>query len=141
MVTLEPEPMDGPVLVTVSYRVPESGHVEFVEMMRGVERDRRRSGAEQWGLFRDLADTDLFVETFVVRTWIEHLRQHQRRTVNADVMLQRAREFVDGPVTVAHLISAYSTAGLRPVEDCDPDAAEHDLEALDDAGGDRPGVT
>ena len=141
MVTLEPEPMDGPVLVTVSYRVPESGHVEFVEMMRGVERDRRRSGAEQWGLFRDLAETDLFVETFVVRTWIEHLRQHQRRTVNADVMLQRAREFVDGPVTVAHLISAYSTAGLRPVEDCDPDAAEHDLEALDDADGDRPGVT
>ena len=56
-------------------------------------------------------------------------------------MLQRAREFVDGPVTVAHLISAYSTAGLRPVEDCDPDAAEHDLEALDDADGNRPGVT
>ena len=141
MVTLEPEPTDGPVLVTVSYRVPESGHAEFAEMMRGVERDRRRSGAEQWGLFRDLADTDLFVETFVVSTWIEHLRQHQRRTVNADVMLQRAREFVEGPVTVAHLISVYSTAGLRPVEDCDPDAAEHDLEALDDADGDRPGVT
>ena len=85
-------------------------------MMRSVERDRRRSGAEQWGLFRDLADTDRFVETFVVDTWGEHLRQHERRTRTADVMLQRAREFVEGDVEVAHLISAYSEAGLTPVE-------------------------
>ena len=85
-------------------------------MMRSVERDRRRSGAEQWGLFRDLADTDRFVETFVVGTWGEHLRQHERRTRTADVMLQRAREFVEGDVEVAHLISAYSEAGLTPVE-------------------------
>lgn len=116
MVTLEPDPDDGPVLVTVSYRVPEANHAEFRAMMRRVERDRRRSGAEQWGLFRDLADTDLFVETWVVATWAEHLRQHQRRTVNADVMIRRAREFVEGPFTVAHLISAYSPSGQRPVE-------------------------
>src|SRR5690606_26485794 len=79
MVEMEPSPMAGPVLVTVSYRVPEERHAEFAAMMRQVELDRRRSGAEQWGLFRDLADTDLFVETFVVATWSEHLRQHERR--------------------------------------------------------------
>ncbi|MFV0306205.1 MAG: MFS transporter [Desertimonas sp.] len=116
MVTLQPEATDGPVLVTVAYRVPEPSHAEFATMMERVERDRRRSGAEQWGLFRDLADTDLFVETFVVATWAEHLRQHQRRTVNADVMLQRAKDFVVDDVKVAHLLSAYSASGLAPIE-------------------------
>jgi predicted MFS family arabinose efflux permease len=116
MVELEPSPMAGPVLVTVSYRVAEKHHGDFAAMMRRVERDRRRSGAEQWGLFRDLADTDLFVETFVVATWSEHLRQHERRTVTADVMLQEVRTFVHGDVSVAHLISAYAPGALRPTE-------------------------
>lgn len=113
MVALEPQPLDGPVLVTVTYRVTDHHRDEFLAMMRAVERDRRRSGAEQWGLFRDLADIDLYTETFVVGTWAEHLRQHERRTVNADVLLRRARGFVDGDVTVGHLISAYSTTGRR----------------------------
>ncbi len=116
IVVLEPDPSAGPVLVTVSYRVPEEAHTEFVEMMRSVERDRRRGGATEWGLYRDLADTDRFVETFEVDTWGEHLRQHERRTRTADVMLQRAREFVEGDVEVAHLISAYSPSALAPVE-------------------------
>ena len=38
-----------------------------------------------------LADTDRFLETFEVDTWGEHVRQHERRTRTADVMMQRAR--------------------------------------------------
>lgn len=116
MVELEPAPMAGPVLVTVSYRVPEERHADFATTMRRVERERRRSGATRWGLFRDLADTDLFVETFVVATWSEHLRQHERRTVTADVMRQEVHDYVDGDVSVAHLISAYAHEGLRPTD-------------------------
>ena len=116
IVNLEPAPDAGPVLVTVAYRVPSGAHVEFAAMMRRVERDRRRSGAVEWDLYRDLADTDRFVETFTVRTWGEHLRQHERRTRTADVMMQRARGFVEGDVEVAHLVSAYSESGLAAVE-------------------------
>ena len=65
---------------------PPDAHAEFTTMMRRVERDRRRSGAQEWELYRDLADTDRFLETFVVDTWGEHLRQHERRTRTADVM-------------------------------------------------------
>jgi MFS family permease len=108
MIRFEPEPDAGPVLVTASYRVPVERQVDFVTMMSRVERDRRRNGASHWGLFRDLADTDLFLETFVVDTWAEHVRQHHRRTVTADVMMQETREFVEGDVTVAHLLSAYA---------------------------------
>ncbi|MGH9133659.1 MAG: MFS transporter [Ilumatobacteraceae bacterium] len=121
MVNLEPEPGDGPVLVTVSYRVPPERQTEFVTMMRRVQRDRLRSGADQWGLFHDLADTDVFLETFLVATWAEHLRQHHRRTVNADVTLRGAREFVEGDVAVAHFVSAYAEGELRPVMRDDPD--------------------
>ena len=116
IVNLDPDPQDGPVLVTVSYRVPVAAHVEFVEMMRRVERDRRRNGASSWGLYRDLADTDRFLETFEVGTWGEHLRQHDRRTRTADVMMQRARDFVEGDIEVAHLVDAYSPSGMSPVE-------------------------
>jgi hypothetical protein len=117
IVNLEPAPDAGPVLVTVAYRVPTGAHVEFAAMMRRVERDRRRSGAVEWDLYRDLADTDRFVETFTVRTWGEHLRQHERRTRTADVMMQRAREFVEGDIEVAHLVSAYSESALDPVDE------------------------
>ncbi len=112
IVTLEPGPGDGPVLVTVAYRVPPASQREFTQAMTKVERDRRRSGAERWGLFRDLTDTDRFVETFVVETWAEHLRQHQRRTRTADVLMGQIRQFVEGDVEVAHLVSAYSEHAL-----------------------------
>jgi predicted MFS family arabinose efflux permease len=125
IVVLEPAPDDGPVLVTVSYRVPPAAHGEFVEMMRRVERDRRRGGAKEWGLYRDLADTDRFVETFEVNTWGEHLRQHERRTRTADVMLQRTREFVEGDVEVTHLVSAYSATGLAEVDEDHPSVEGH----------------
>jgi hypothetical protein len=120
IVNLEPAPDAGPVLVTVAYRVPPDAHEEFADMMRRVERDRRRGGAVEWDLYRDLADTDRFVETFTVRTWGEHLRQHERRTRTADVMLQRAREYVEGDVEVAHFVSAYSESGLAAVEPVEP---------------------
>jgi hypothetical protein len=120
IVNLEPAPDAGPVLVTVAYRVPPDAHEEFADMMRRVERDRRRGGAVEWDLYRDLADTDRFVETFTVCTWGEHLRQHERRTRTADVMLQRAREYVEGDVEVAHFVSAYSESGLAAVEPVEP---------------------
>ncbi|MET0145936.1 MAG: MFS transporter [Ilumatobacteraceae bacterium] len=144
IINLHPGPDDGPVLVTVSYRVPEAAHAEFTEMMRRVERDRRRSGASEWWLFRDLADTDRFVETFTTATWGEHLRQHERRTRTADVMLQRTREFVEGDVEVAHLVSAYSDAGLTPVNtdagNGDGDTAAHHTATRHPAADDTAGV-
>ncbi len=116
MVNLEPEPGTGPVLVTITYRVPPEQQEAFATAMQRMERDRRRRGADQWGLFRDLADTDRFVETFVVATWAEHLRQRDRRTMAGDELSREVRSFVEGDVVVSHLVSAYGTGALRPVE-------------------------
>ena len=83
-ITIVPHPTDGPVLVTLVYEVPSDEVPAFAEAMRLIERHRRRTGAYRWGLFRDLATPHQFIETFVVESWGEHLRQHRRTTVNAD---------------------------------------------------------
>jgi hypothetical protein len=48
-----------------------------------------------------------FLETFLVESWLEHLRQHQRVT-NADRLLQNAvHQFqVEGVPKVTHFIAA-----------------------------------
>jgi predicted MFS family arabinose efflux permease len=113
-VTMVPHPTDGPVLVTVTYEVPGDDVHDFAEAMRLVERHRRRTGAYRWGLFRDLASPHQFIETFVVESWGEHLRQHRRTTVNADDrFLDPVRRYLgsSSSVVVAHYLSVYSPGG------------------------------
>jgi predicted MFS family arabinose efflux permease len=101
----EPRPSDGPVLITIEYRVPAHNHRAFQEAMRAVERSRRRTGASRWGLFRDTADADQFIETFVVPSWAEHLAQHHTRTTGADREAEeRARSFATGEPVVRHAV-------------------------------------
>ena len=96
--------------MSVTYQVPEADMAEFTSTMRRVERQRRRTGARRWGLYRDLAAPDLVLEVFVVESWAEHLRQHDRRTTTDLVALDIVRPFVRGDVAVAHYVSAYSLA-------------------------------
>ncbi len=111
-VTIVPHPTDGPVLVTVTYEVPGDDVHAFTEAMRLVERHRRRTGAFQWGLYRDLATPHRFIETFTVESWGEHLRQHRRTTVNADDrVLDPVRRYLGPNVVVAHYLSAYGPGG------------------------------
>jgi hypothetical protein len=74
-----PAPWHGPVLVTIEWRVAPANAAAFVAAMWPVGRARRRTGASLWGLFRDEEDPTLFLETFTVDTWHEHLRQHLER--------------------------------------------------------------
>ena len=53
---ITPDPEDGPVLITVEYRVPAERASDFIEAMDAMRRFRRREGAVSWGLFRDAAD-------------------------------------------------------------------------------------
>jgi MFS family permease len=107
VVTHDVEPDRGPVLVTVRYRVDPARAAEFAAAMHDVSRIRRRDGAMQWGLFVDSSDPTLHTEVFLVSSWIEHLRQHERVT-HADTDLQtRARAFHVGPEPpeIQHLIA------------------------------------
>jgi MFS family permease len=104
---LQADGHDGPVLVTASYPVSPQHEEAFVEAMEGVRRTRLRTGAVQWGLFRDGQDPGRYVEAYLVPSWDEHLRQHAGRLTGADrVVEERAQALADGPPQVQHLLSA-----------------------------------
>jgi MFS family permease len=99
-----PDAADGPVLVTVTYRVPEDNAVAFTEAMSHVGRSRKRTGALRWELFRDGGDATRFVESYLVGTWAEHLRQHESRLTGADRRFEeQARRHTVGEPEVVHL--------------------------------------
>jgi hypothetical protein len=51
---------------------------------------------------------DRFVETFLVSSWAEHLRQHERAT-NADRKVEeRMRSYVTAEPDVRHLVAVNS---------------------------------
>lgn len=105
----EPEPEHGPVLILVEYRINPEQAVEFAEAMRAMRTIRRRDGAFRWSLFHDVADPSRCIETFVVESWAEHLRQHERTTVDDEVVEERVRAFHVGesPPVVSHFVSSY----------------------------------
>jgi predicted MFS family arabinose efflux permease len=109
---LDREPAHGPVLVTVEYMVAAENHEAFREALARRGRARRRSGAERWSLYQDAVDPDRFVETFVVPTWEEHLRQHTERHTALDVRqrdeaMALVKEGTE-PV-IEHLLYAYDS--------------------------------
>jgi hypothetical protein len=86
----------GPVMILVEYRIDPERAQEFVDAARALGRIRRRDGASSWGIFRDSTDPSRYLETFLVESWDEYLRQRERITV-ADVGVQeRVRDIHAG---------------------------------------------
>jgi len=101
------EPDRGPLLVTIEYAVAAVDRAAFLTAMAKLAGERRRDGAYDWGIYEDASKEGVFVETFWVDSWLEHLRQHQRVT-NADRVLQDTvqRFQADRDPAVRHLIAA-----------------------------------
>ena len=94
----------GPVLVTVEYHVDPERAPEFIKTMREYGRVRRRDGASRWGICRDLEVADRYLETFIVSSWAEHLRQHDRLTRADSQLEERLRRCVHSEPKVRHLL-------------------------------------
>lgn len=97
----------GPVLVTVEYRIRPTDREAFLQAIAKLEHGRRRDGAYVWGVFEDTAEEGRMVETFLIESWMEHLRQHERVT-KADRAVQEAvqRFNLHGLPKVTHLVAA-----------------------------------
>ena len=96
--------IDDRVLVTVEYDVSPGKESEFLEAMREYGHVRRRDCASRWGICRDLEAANRYLETFIVPSWEEHVRQHDRLT-RADSEMERGlRSYTRGEPTVRHLL-------------------------------------
>ncbi|HEY3918760.1 MAG TPA: MFS transporter [Stellaceae bacterium] len=97
----------GPVLVTVEYRIRPQDRQQFLQTVAQLGYERRRDGAYRWGVFEDAADEGRVIEAFLVASWTEHLRQHERVT-NADRLVEECvvRFHLDGTPKVIHFIAA-----------------------------------
>ena len=83
-----------------------------------MQQVRRRDGAYRWGIYRDPVDASRYVETFVVESWAEHLRQHARATVGDEALQSAAYGFHRGtaPPTVRHLVYARANGAQPPTD-------------------------
>jgi Transmembrane secretion effector len=95
----------GPVLVTVEYEVGPEESTDFLKAVRQYRRIRRRDGARRWGIFRDMENANRYIETFIVGSWAEHLRQHERFTRADRETEERVQRYVISEPKVRHLIS------------------------------------
>lgn len=100
VVTHEVERHDGPVLVSVEYRIDPRDRGQFLAAMDQLGYQRRRNGAYGWGVFEDSASAGRMLETFLVESWLEYLRQRERVTT-ADRVLQ-------------DLVNQFQTEGSEP---------------------------
>jgi MFS family permease len=105
----EPAPDLGPVLVTVRYVVEPAKAADFLQEMYKYQRVRRRDGATRWGIFYDTEQPKVYLETFVVDSWAEHERQHDRFTMADREIENRVLGYALDSPEVKHYIQAKKT--------------------------------
>lgn len=98
---------ERPVLVVIDRRIDPQREEEFLTAVRPLKMLRLRDGAIRWNLFRDVTDQNHFIESFIVESWIEYLRQHERFTVSDREIEERVNAFHvgEGPPETHHFIA------------------------------------
>jgi MFS family permease len=101
----------GPVQVTVEYRPKPGFEEEVIDKLYAGRYARRRTGAVSWRVWVDAADHRRVLEQFVVGSWDEHLRQHERVSVRDQQRLEEIVSMTEPsqPPTVTHWLAAQPT--------------------------------
>lgn len=93
------ESRSGPIVVSIEYRIRESDIPEFLAAMNERRRIRRRDGARDWMLLRDLSDPHIWIERFSAPTWLDYIQQLNRLTQEDAEVLRRLSALHQGPGT------------------------------------------
>ena len=99
----------GPVMVMIEYVIQPDQLKQFTHALHHVRRLRRRDGAFMWEMFTDFEEPGKVVECFMIESWLEHLRQHEREIVADKHIYKKAHEFHIGerPPKVTHYIGGH----------------------------------
>jgi MFS family permease len=74
------DPTEGPVRISIEYRIPLENYAAFTQVIHGLEGVRLRGGAVRWGIYRDADDAEHLNETFIMESWLDFLRSRERMT-------------------------------------------------------------
>ena len=97
----------GPVLITVEYEIDPPDAAAFAVAIDALSHARRREGAFFWQVFTDAENPRRRVEAFMLESWLAHLRQHERVTVEDRHVQEQVRALHRGgsPPRVTHLVA------------------------------------
>ncbi|WP_338421478.1 MFS transporter [Paracoccus salsus] len=100
----------GPIMVMVDYQIEQRDVAEFLRLMRLRRNIRRRDGARNWALLRDLEHPEFWSESYHIATWDEYVRHNLRRTKSeAEVTVSlRALHRGEGDPVVHRMIERHS---------------------------------
>src|SRR6202008_1106096 len=103
----------GPVLVTVKYHVSPENREAFLAALARLARERRRDGAYAWDVYQDVEHPERILKTFLVDSWLEHLREHRRVTKADRVVEEHAQGLARDTPRVTHYIGAEARPQVR----------------------------
>jgi predicted MFS family arabinose efflux permease len=96
---------EGPILVTVEYRIDPTDSASFLAVVREIGLERKRDGAYAWGVFQDAEVSGRIVETFLIHSLLE-LKHLRTRVTVADRMIEdQARAFLREPPKATFLVA------------------------------------
>jgi len=105
---VQPDPEDGPVLITVTFKIDPAKAQEFIRAAHELERRRTRDAANRKAIYSDPTDPSRYMETYLVESWLQRQRQIERFTVADHAIRSRVFSFHVGsePPAVSHMILA-----------------------------------
>jgi MFS family permease/quinol monooxygenase YgiN len=103
-----PQHDQGPVMVTIEYIVEKDKRPEFLNFTARLQKIRKRDGAYFWELYQDTAQADHYIECFMVESWLEHLRQHDRVSVSDHALQEQISSclMADSTKTINHYVAS-----------------------------------
>ena len=93
-------------MITIEYQIATENRGQFLATINELGKSRRRDGATDWHILEDIRTPGLFREFYLVQTWLDHLRQHERISTQ-DARLQKDIQaiLVEGTSpTISHYI-------------------------------------
>lgn len=113
---LEIAPQQGPVMVQIRYEVAPAQVAEFLFELQLLGKSRRRDGATFWEIFADATQPGSYVEAYVVPSWLDHLRQHERISRQDALIQARIKALLQAgsvPV-VTHFVKPLAIPASQP---------------------------
>lgn len=105
---LEIHPGQGPVMVCIQYTVDPDAREEFLHAMEQLGKARRRDGAWEWGIMENISEPFSFQEFFLLNSWLDHLRQHERISKQDAMIQSKILDFLvaDSEPVITHYIKS-----------------------------------